>query len=54
MSENRPYESIFFKELHNEQECYWSTIYRAGAAVVSTITRWYFAIFKRENVRLRD
>ena len=23
---------------YNEQECYWQTIYRAGAAVVSTIT----------------
>ena len=38
MCENRPYESVYFKELHNEQECYWPTIYRAGAAVVSTIT----------------
>ena len=27
-----------FKELHNEQESYWPTIYRAGAAVVSAIT----------------
>ena len=39
MCENLPYESVYFKELHNEQECYWPTIYRAGAAVVSTITR---------------
>ena len=38
MCENLPYESVYFKELHNEQECYWPTIYRAGAAVVSTIT----------------
>ena len=33
-------ESVYFKELHNEQEYYWPTIYRAGAAVVSTITRY--------------
>ena len=38
MCENLPYESVYFKELHNEQECYWATINRAGAAVVSTIT----------------
>ena len=38
MCENLHYESVYFKELHNEQECYWPTIYRAGAAVVSTIT----------------
>ena len=38
MCENLPYESVYFKELHNEQECYWPTKYRAGAAVVSTIT----------------
>ena len=30
--------SVYFKELHNEQEYYSRTIYRAGAAVVSTIT----------------
>ena len=30
--------SVYFKELHNEQEYYCPTIYRAGAAVVSTIT----------------
>ena len=40
MCENLPYESVYFKELHNEQECYWPTIYRAGAAVVSTITSY--------------
>ena len=39
MCENLPYESVYFKELHNEQECYWATINRAGAAVVSTIPR---------------
>ena len=38
MCENFHYESVYFKELHNEQECYQPTIYRAGAAVVSTIT----------------
>ena len=32
------YESVYFKELHNEQGYYWPTIYRAGATVVSTIT----------------
>ena len=40
MCENLPYESVYFKELHNEQECYWPTIYRARAAVVSTITSY--------------
>ena len=30
--------SVYFKELHNEQEYYSPTIYRAGAAVVSTNT----------------
>ena len=29
-------ESVYFKELHNEQEYYWPN--RAGAAVMSTIT----------------
>ena len=38
MCENLPYELVYFKELHNQQEYYWPTIYRAGAAVVSTIT----------------
>ena len=38
MCENLHYESVYFKELHNKQEYYWPTIYRAGAAVVSTIT----------------
>ena len=35
MCEHLHYESVYFKELHKEQEYY---IYRAGAAVVSTIT----------------
>ena len=30
--------SVYFKELHNEREYYCPTKYRAGAAVVSTIT----------------
>ena len=38
MCENLHYESVYFKELHNEQEYYWTTIYRAGAAAVSTVT----------------
>ena len=38
MCENLHYESVYFRELHNEQEYFWPTIYRAGAAVVSTIT----------------
>ena len=25
---NATYELVYFKELHNEQECYWQTIYR--------------------------
>ena len=33
MCENLHYESVHFKELHNDQEHYWPTIYRAGAAV---------------------
>ena len=38
--ENLHYESVYFKELHNEQEYYWPTIHRAGAAVASTITSY--------------
>ena len=38
MCENLHYESVYFKELRNKQEYYWPTIYRAGAAIVSTIT----------------
>ena len=30
--------SLYFKEIHNEQEYYCPTIYRTGAAVVSAIT----------------
>ena len=38
MCENLHDESVYFKELHNQQEYYCPTIYRMGAAVVSTIT----------------
>ena len=38
MCKNLHYESVCFKELHNEQEYYWSTTYRTGAAVLSTIS----------------
>ena len=38
MCENLHYESVYFKELHNQQEYCWPTIYRTGEAVVSTIT----------------
>ena len=39
MGENLHYESVvYFKEPHKEQEYYLPTIYRTGAAVVSTIT----------------
>ena len=44
MCENLHYESVYFKELHNEQEYYWPTIYRAGAAVVSTITNYIWVV----------
>ena len=37
MCEKLHYESVYSKELHNGQEYYWPTMYRAGAAVVSTI-----------------
>ena len=33
------HELVYFKELHNDQEYYWPTIYRGGGAVLSTITR---------------
>ena len=42
MCENLRYELVYFKVLHDEQGCYWPTIYRAGAAVVSTIASRYF------------
>ena len=46
MGENLHYESAYFKDLHNEQEYYWPTIYRAWAAVVSTITSVIYKISK--------
>ena len=42
MCENLHYESVYFTELHNDQEYYWPTIYRVGAAIVSTITSYIF------------
>ena len=42
--ENLQYESVYFKELHNDREYYRPTIYRGGgggATVVSTITSVY-------------
>ena len=36
VSENLHYELVYFKELHNDNN--WPTMYRAGGAVVSTIT----------------
>ena len=38
MCEHLHYGSVYFKELHNEQDYYWPTIYKTGAAVMSTIT----------------
>ena len=38
MCEILQYELVYFKELHNDQEYYWLTIYRAGAAIMSSIT----------------
>ena len=42
MGENLHYESVYFKELHNEKEYYWPIIYRAGAAVVLTNIGGFF------------
>ena len=41
--ENLHDELVYFKELHNDQEYYWPAIYRARAAVVSTIASIYQA-----------
>ena len=38
MCENLPYESVYFKELHNDCILSVNSILAAGAAVVSTIT----------------
>ena len=49
MCENLHYELVYFKELHNEQEYYWPTLYRAGAAVVSTISSLIYDKLNRRN-----
>ena len=45
--ENLHYQSVYFKELHNEQEYYRPTIYRAETAVVSTVTSINCALLYR-------
>ena len=52
MCENLHYKSVYFKELHNEQKYYWPTIYRAGAAVVSTITSNNYLWSKIEDYKV--
>ena len=49
MCANVHYESVYFKELHNDQEYCWLTIYPAGAAVVSTITSLHFEEYLQEK-----
>ena len=60
MCENLHYESVYFKEVHNEEEYFWSTIYSAGAAVVSTYRQgrhascfWLFSPRSRVGDALR-
>ena len=53
MCENLRYESVYFKELHNQQKYYWPTIYKTGAAVVSTITS-YNTIKSKERKTLKE
>ena len=36
------HELVYIKELRNDQEYYWLTIYRVSGAVFSTITSKYF------------
>ena len=45
--------SVYFKEHneHNDQEYYWPTIYRAGTAVVSTITSFYHLLDALERTK---
>ena len=50
MSENLHYESVYFKEPDNDQEYYWPTTYRAGAAVVSTIRGWLRCVKWKEQI----
>ena len=52
MCENLHYESVYFKELHNQQEYCWPTIYRTGAAVVSTITSLCYNYGGRRGSRI--
>ena len=52
MCKNLHYESVYFKELNNEQEYYWPTIYRAGTAVVSTVITTCYSFLLRWNSRL--
>ena len=55
MCENLNYESVYFKELHNQQEYYWPTIYRTGAAVVSTITSYIGSYVRKFScMRLKE
>ena len=49
MCENLHYESVYFKELHDGQEYYWQTIYRAGAAVVWAVTSTEIDLKGNEN-----
>ena len=42
MCENLHYESVYFKELHNEQEYYWLTIQSGGSCSVNYyISKWF-------------
>ena len=50
--ENLQYESVYFKELHNDREYYRPTIYSVGAAVVSTITSVYRKLKGLERVNV--
>ena len=50
MCENLHYQSVYFKELHNQKEYYCPTIYRTGAAVVSTITS-YILLYLRVKAK---
>ena len=50
MCENLHYQSVYFKELHNQQEYYWPTIYRTEAAVVSTITSYFYYCYRPDRL----
>ena len=49
-------QSVYFKELHNDQEYYWPTTYRTGAAVVSTITRnsSHWTVIRRGRIQCEE